>query len=304
MTKNPFLKFLITKDRIIVDILDPKKFKNFDKEIFSNKKYKNNGIIAIYKPKETAFPEHKIDTSFIKVGNLIPFQLPFGVHQLKSQSPLSKFTKADLKNRLSEIKESNNKEQKQINYNKCIEYLKWTQTPEALLVVEKIKKELSDKNYLEQKNQLNYRFFHHSFKIYWLREEIVNKVSQLLQLLNFKTDGLSHNQILDLAMEAKLNHLIVDMLVDMANRVFCSDRNKQSHWVEDGSKLFGYFHILEQSLLSTIAVIEKNQKSEGIIFGDGNTISWDEGTFIYLWKPLNLIRYNYGLPQIKLEKKS
>lgn len=300
-----FSHFIITKNRVIIDII--KVNKNTDKNLVTKPKYKNCGIIGILKRSRTLFPESPVDMSWVKKNNTIPFEInSHGILTIKvAHDVLKEMTKQEMTARLKQLREHRNEDAKKEQYNKCVEYLKWAQTSKAKKVVNEIKQELSEKNYVDHINQLNYRFFHHSYKVYWLREHVIKKAHQLLRLLNLQC-GTDPEEIIKFCIDQKINEKIVAILLDTADRVFTNDRNKETSWITDGSRLFGNFTILEKSILSLIKFIEETQKGNGVIFGKGKALTWDEGTIIYLWKPLNMIRYNTDkdkFPDIVFEKK-
>ena len=134
-----------------------------------------------------------------------------------------------------------------------------------------------------------------------MRDLIFNKANQLLRLLNIK-EKYEKNNLIEFCKKNEINIRIIKILEDTFDRNFNMDRNNINYWVEDSSRLFGNFMILEKSVLSLIKFIEQNQKQVGVIFGDSNTLNWDEGTVIYLWEPLKMIRYNTDFPIIKLKK--
>lgn len=298
-----FSHFIITKDRQIVDII--KVNKKTDPNFVSKSKYKNFGIIGVLKPRQTLFPDTEVDKSWIKIGNKIPFNISsHGIMPIKvAHDVLRDLSKKETKERIAEIRKDRDKNLKQKQYNQCINYLNWIQTADAKKVIEDIKKELNDPNYKNSLNELNYRFFHHSFKVYWMRDHIIKKAHQLLRLLNIKSGDLP-DEVIQSCIDNDINQLINMILLDTAERFFTMNRNNNNAWVMDGPKLFGNFLILEKSVQSLISFMEETQKQKGVIFGDGNIIGWDEGTIIYLWKPLNLIRWNMGdeVPKILFKK--
>lgn len=288
-------KAFIVKNNQVIKIV---KFeKNLDKLV---KLYKNCAIILKQKSR---FLE---DNLKLKLGSKLPFDLRGPYVYYKTEEPYVFMSKKEVKERISSMKlYSKNRKDIELLEKRKAELKKlfsWLKSKKALDLTISIKNEMSSKNYQEMlKNEKNYRFFHTSFKIYYVRDHIFDLTRKILSLLNIDASKVKDEDLEDFCKKNELATEITDILNDTIKRVFCMNRNRKELFLKDTALLFGYQSIMESTLKSLIKVIEEIQDKKGTFWNGNNTISWDEGTFIYLTKNLNLLRYNSSDVDFKID---
>lgn len=288
-------KAFIVKNNKVIEVVQ------FNNNVDSlSKKYKDCAIILKFK---SSWLE---DSLKLKKGSQVPLDLrgPYVYH--KTEEPYVFMNNKEIKERVKSFKKYSDqrKDIEDLKNRKkdIIRLFQWYQTKESSKLLVKIKEEIYNPNYEEQfKNEKNYRFYHTSFKIYYVRDNIFKMTRDILSLLNIDSSQIKDEDLMEFCVKNELASEITDILSDTSKRVFCMNRNRKELFLKDTALLFGYQSIIELTLKSLIRIIEDVQNKKGTFWNGNRTISWDEGTFIYLTKNLSFLRYNSSEVDFKID---
>lgn len=137
---------------------------------------------------------------------------------------------------------------------------------------------------------LYYRAYHHSFKMYWMRDASM----ELYQALNYLIGQEDKLEIKEASELMKYNFLYSFVLQKNMERVkdieFVTYCNEQNLWTQDAINLMGSMMLLQQTIESFVKFSEDFLNKEGLLFREDRTLRDYEALVIDCYNPLSNLR--------------
>ncbi len=155
----------------------------------------------------------------------------------------------------------------------------------------KAKKLLSD--YENSDEEVYYRVFYNSFKMYRLREQTFQIAQEMINLVqNTDKNYTTLEELMQDFERSWFDKTLTIGLKKIIDTQFTLDKNESQRWAEDAFVLFSVYNLFFRALKFLVDFNEKLDKKTLFLFEDKRyAIDWVEAGAMEVWLPLRSLRY-------------
>lgn len=166
-------------------------------------------------------------------------------------------------------------------------------------LVKKTKEELS---HIANDDEVSYRCFYNSFKMYRCRDYVFDMSKMLISLAEQKEFTCETNQeLMDKFKELQFDHVLIKSLESMIGTHFAMNRNDQQAWFEDSQKLFSAYFLFSKAVDYMVRFCERISNQDLFLQSDTRRcLDWDEAGAMMVWEGISFLRscQDKDLPKI------
>lgn len=142
-----------------------------------------------------------------------------------------------------------------------------------------------------------YRIFHHSFKMYHLREYGFQILAELFRPLGFTCpeldwEGKWIDSVLAEYRTWGLSNEMNRAVEDLYKTVFTLDRNDPDKWYEDLRQLSASFFLIQHVTIGTLNAMDLVKNKTFLVFEKPRSLHWDEALLMDAWDSLSSVRFD------------
>lgn len=155
----------------------------------------------------------------------------------------------------------------------------------------KAKKLLSD--YEDSDEEVYYRVFYNSFKMYRLRDQTFQIAQEMINLVqNTDKNYTTLEELMQDFERSWFDKTLTIGLKKIIDTQFTLDKNESQRWAEDAFVLFSVYNLFFRALKFLVDFNEKLDKKTLFLFEDKRyAIDWVEAGAMEVWLPLRSLRY-------------
>lgn len=141
-------------------------------------------------------------------------------------------------------------------------------------------------------DEVAYRCFYNSFKMYRVRDEVFSMAQSLIELCGGTeaTEKIVYGSVVEEFNKMKFDQVLTACLQCVNDVEFNLDRNEASNWIRDSKELFAA-RVLFQNALSYQIRFTKRVLSGNIFLLEERSLSWDEAGAMEVYPALRTLRY-------------
>ncbi len=147
--------------------------------------------------------------------------------------------------------------------------------------------------YEKNDQEVYYRVFYNSFKMYRLREQTFKIAQEMINLVkNTDNEYSTLEELMKDFEKAWFDKTLTIGLKKIIDTQFTLDKNESQRWAEDAFVLFSVYNLFFKALKFLVDFNEKLDKKTLFLFEDKRfAIDWVEAGAMEVWLPLRSLRY-------------
>lgn len=155
--------------------------------------------------------------------------------------------------------------------------------------ISEIRKQYEENIAAMDNNEAVYRCFYNSFKMYRVRQNMLD-YSRMALLLVGGTPSKNDRELVQQLEEYKFSKIYVQLVKDSIASDFNLNRNEHSAWVRDAQVIFSAYFLISKALLFIIQFAERiNDKSLFVLYS--RSLDWDEAGAMEVLDSISILRY-------------
>lgn len=144
---------------------------------------------------------------------------------------------------------------------------------------------------LAEDREVAYRCFYNSFKMYRLRDYVIEMAQILISLATQKSVGYKYNEeLMTQFKELGFDEVLEKSLEKILATNFCMNRNDSQAWFEDSQVLFSSYYLFAKACDYFLVFCEKLEAGTNIVQQQRNILDWDEAGAMTVWSGISFLR--------------
>lgn len=144
---------------------------------------------------------------------------------------------------------------------------------------------------LAEDREVAYRCFYNSFKMYRLRDYVIEMSQILMSLATQKPQIYTYNQdLMTHFKELGFDDVLEKSLEKILATNFCMNRNDSQAWFEDSQVLFSSYYLFSKACDYFLTFCEKLDQGTNIVQQNRNILDWDEAGAMTVWSGISFLR--------------